>query len=175
VTFSAVIASRRRSNPGAEDAAPGLLRRYAPRNDEGRRRLNSASCLAAALFWIGLLAAPAYAEYRVCNKSKVLLNVAVGYDTGEHFVTQGWWSVTPGSCATPIRGALTSRFVYVYATDIDGADVLKGATSMCVNRQKFEAVGIGDCWRRGLQAVNFAEVDTVSSPVWTTYLGDPAQ
>jgi uncharacterized membrane protein len=145
VTFSAVIASRRRSNPGAEDAAPGLLRRYAPRNDAGRRRLNSASCL------------------------------AVGYDTGEHFVTQGWWSVTPGSCATPIRGALTSRFVYVYATDIDGADVLKGATSMCVNRQKFEAVGIGDCWRRGLQAVNFAEVDTVSSPVWTTYLGDPAQ
>ena len=131
----------------------------------------TATLVAAAL----LFAAPARAEYRVCNKSKVLLNIAVGYDTGEHFVTQGWWSVTPGSCATPIRDALTSRFVYVYATDIDGADVLKGATSMCVNRQKFEAVGIGDCWRRGLQAVNFAEVDTLSSPVWTTYLGEPAQ
>jgi uncharacterized membrane protein len=117
----------------------------------------------------------ARAEYRVCNKTKYVLNVAVGYDTGEHFQTEGWWSVPPGSCATPIRGKLTTRFVYLYATDVDGVDVLKGAVSMCVNRRRFEIFGISDCWRRGLQAVTFAEVDTQSSDSWTTNLGDPAQ
>ena len=80
--------------------------------------------------------------------------------------------MTPGSCATPIKGPLKGRFVYLYATDIDAADVLKGAVSMCIDRGKFKVFGISDCWRRGLQAVNFAEIDTLDSPDWTTFLTD---
>ena len=30
---------------------------------------------------------------------------------------------------------------------------------MCVDRGKFKVFGIADCWRRGLQAVTFAEID----------------
>ena len=116
--------------------------------------------------------APASADLRVCNKTKVLINVSVGANAGADFSTEGWWTVTPGSCATPLKGPLTGRFVYLYATDIDAADVLKGAVSMCVDRGKFKVFGVSDCWRRGLQAVNFTEIDTLGAPDWTTFLTD---
>ena len=100
------------------------------------------------------------------------MNVAVGAIAGDRFATEGWWTVSPGSCATPLRGALKSRFIYLYATDIDGVDVLKGTVSMCVDRGRFKVLGIADCWRRGLQAVAFVEIDTQASPEWTTFLTD---
>ena len=117
-------------------------------------------------------ASPAWADFRVCNETRILINLAVGRNAGEDFVTEGWWTMTPGSCVTPIRGALTGRYVYIYATNIDNADVLKGSVSMCVDRGKFKVYGIQNCWRRGLQAVNFAEIDTLDSRDWTTFLTD---
>ena len=114
----------------------------------------------------------ARADLRVCNKSHVLVNLAVGANDGEDFATEGWWTVTPGSCATPIHGPLKGRFVYLYATDIDAVDLLQGAVSMCIDRGKFRVVGIADCWRRGLQAVNFQEIDTLDASDWTTFLTD---
>ncbi len=119
--------------------------------------------------------APARADFRVCNKTRSLINLAVGRNAGEDFSTEGWWTVTPGSCATPIRGPLTARYVYLYATDIDGADVLKGTVSMCIDRGKFKVFGIDNCWRRGLQAVTFAEIDTLDSSDWTTFLTEPGR
>ena len=129
-------------------------------------------CTFAALVASG---GAAVADLRVCNKTKYLINLAVGYSAGADFATQGWWTVTPGSCATPIRGALTGRYAYLYATDIDSTDILKGAVSMCIDRGRFKIFGIADCWRRGLQAVNFAEIDTLSAPDWTTLLSDPGK
>ena len=138
------------------------------------RRGKSRLALVAALLAFGA-ASTALADFRVCNRTKYLLNVAVGYGAGPEFATEGWWSVTPNSCATPIRGALTGRYVYLYATDIDAADVLVGAVSMCVNHRKFKIYGIADCWRRGLEAVNFQEIDTLSAPDWTVFLNDPGK
>jgi uncharacterized membrane protein len=130
-----------------------------------------------ALLALALVAAPApaRADFRVCNKTRSLINLAIGTNAGDTFVTEGWWTVTPGSCATLVRGPLTGRYVYLYATDIDGADVLKGTVSMCIDRGKFKAYGIENCWRRGMQAVTFAEVDTLDSPDWTTFLTEPGQ
>jgi uncharacterized membrane protein len=122
---------------------------------------------------LAILSTPARADFRVCNKTHALINIAVGTDAGEVFKTEGWWVATPGSCATPIRGPLKSRYVYLYATDIDGVDLLPGATTMCIDRGKFVAYGVDNCWRRGLQAVTFAEIDTLDSSDWTTFLTDP--
>jgi uncharacterized membrane protein len=135
-----------------------------------RTRHDRLAIFAAAflLAWSG----SALAALRVCNNTRYLLNFAVGYTAGADFSTEGWWSVTPNTCATPIKGPLKGRFVYLYATDIDAADVLHGSVSMCIDRRKFQIFGINDCWRRGLQAVNFAEVDTLSSPDWTAFLND---
>jgi uncharacterized membrane protein len=119
--------------------------------------------------------APASADFRVCNETRSLINLAVGTNAGEVFSTEGWWTVTPGSCATLVRGPLTGRYLYLYATDINGADVLSGAVSMCIDRGKFKVFGIENCWRRGLQAVAFAEIDTLDSPDWTTFLTEPGR
>jgi uncharacterized membrane protein len=127
--------------------------------------------LAFALLVIA--AVPALADFRVCNKTHALINIAVGTDAGEAFKTEGWWVATPGSCATPVRGPLKSRFVYLYATDIDGVDLVVGTATMCIDRGKFVAYGADNCWRRGLQAVTFAEIDTLDSTDWTTFLTDP--
>jgi uncharacterized membrane protein len=123
-----------------------------------------------SLAFLASTAHPARADLRVCNLTRILLNLAVGTNVGEDFVTEGWWTVTPGSCSTPIHGPLTGRYVYLYATDIHNADVLKGSVSMCIDRGKFEVYGVQNCWRRGLQAVNFAEIDTLDSRDWTTFL-----
>jgi uncharacterized membrane protein len=114
----------------------------------------------------------AHADFRVCNKMRALINLAVGTNAGDDFSTEGWWVVTPGSCVTPIREPLKGRYIYLYAADINGADVLKGTVSMCIDRAKFKSIGIENCWRRGLQAVTFAEVDTLDSRDWTTFLTD---
>ena len=128
--------------------------------------------------WLLALAAltPAFgaarADMRVCNNTHMLVNYAIGYIAGERFATEGWWTMTPGSCSTPLRGALPGRFVYLYAIDIDAVDVLAGKVSMCVDRGRFKILGVSDCWRRGLQAVNFAEIDTEGAKDWTTFLTD---
>jgi len=119
-----------------------------------------------------LAAGSAKAELRVCNNTHMLLNFAVAVNAGDRFSTEGWWTATPGSCSTPVRGKLPGRFVYLYAIDIDATDVLVGKVSMCVDRGKFKVYGISDCWRRGLQAVNFAEIDTGGSADFTTFIND---
>jgi uncharacterized membrane protein len=146
-----------------------------PGHDDSWCRSRSASLLAGALAALIASSGAALADLHVCNKTKYLINLAVGYSAGADFETQGWWTVTPGACATPIRGGLTGRYAYLYATDIDSTDVLKGSVSMCIDRGRFTIQGIADCWRRGLQAVNFAEVDTLSAPDWTTFLSDPGK
>jgi uncharacterized membrane protein len=128
-----------------------------------------------ALALLAVSQAPARADFRVCNKTRSLINLAIGTNAGDDFATEGWWTVTPGSCATLVRGPLTGRYVYLYATDIDDVDVLKGSVSMCIDRGKFKAYGIENCWRRGLQAVTFAEIDTLDSPDWTTFLTEPGR
>jgi uncharacterized membrane protein len=138
-----------------------------------RRRNGWAARLALALALLVIFSVPARADFRVCNKTHALINIAVGTDAGEAFKTEGWWVATPGSCATPVRGPLKSRFVYLYATDIDGVDLVTGTATMCIDRGKFVAYGAENCWRRGLQAVTFAEIDTLDSGDWTTFLTDP--
>ncbi len=128
-----------------------------------------------ALVLLAAWHAPAVADFRVCNKTRSLINLAVGMNAGDVFATEGWWTVTPGSCATPIHGPLTGRYVYLYATDIAGADVLKGTVSMCIDRGKFKVFGVENCWRRGLEAVTFAEIDTLDAPDWTTFLKEPGR
>jgi uncharacterized membrane protein len=159
-----------RGRDGAKPSfSPGEKVAGASRPDEGLRRKR----LPFAFAFLAIFSIPARADFRVCNKTHALINIAVGTDAGEAFKTEGWWVATPGSCATPVRGPLKSRFVYLYATDIDGVDLVTGTATMCIDRGKFVAYGAENCWRRGLQAVTFAEIDTLDSGDWTTFLTDP--
>jgi uncharacterized membrane protein len=131
--------------------------------------------LGAAAGLVLAASSPAHAELKVCNQTRYLVNVAVGYTTEAAFQTEGWWTVAPSACSTPLKGPLQNRYVYVYAVDIDGSDLMSGSYSMCIKRRKFLIEGVGDCWRRGFATVDFAEVDTLSAPNWTVVLSDKTQ
>jgi len=161
-------------NPACDWFRPGRFSAGSTRSKAALKRPRAVRA-SIALVLLAASHAPASADFRVCNKTRSLINLAVGTIAGDDFSTEGWWTVTPGSCATLVRGPLTGRYLYLYATDINGADVLKGAVSMCVDRGKFKVFGIENCWRRGLQAVTFAEIDTLASPDWTTFLTEPGR
>jgi uncharacterized membrane protein len=128
-----------------------------------------ATGLAAALL-ATLTAAPAAAEFAVCNQSFDVVNVAVGQFIGEDMVTEGWWTIGPNQCANVIREELTARFIYVFAQDVFGKEILAGTTPLCIEPAKFEIRGEADCAQRGFLEVPFVEVDTLRSERWTLFL-----
>lgn len=123
--------------------------------------------LAAALFaWGG----PARAGFAVCNDSFDVLNLAVAYDPGGGFVSEGWWTVAPNRCVTVIRDRIRSRYVYVFATDVFNQALIAGDAPFCVDDARFRIPGTGACWTRGHVAAGFAEVDIGEAEHWTLIL-----
>lgn len=115
-------------------------------------------------------AKPAWSDFKLCNQTLNLLNVAVGSETGETYQTEGWWTVPANGCVTLIKGVLKARFIYVYASDIYGEDILSGFTEMCIDRKQFVIKGTDGCWQRGFEKARFHEVDTKSTADWTMFI-----
>ncbi len=126
--------------------------------------------LLAPVLMLVLSAGDARADLRVCNRTGYLLNVALGSPAAEGFRTEGWWSIAADHCQAVVRGALNSRYLYLYAADIDGRSVVDGDVSMCVERRGFTIDGTAECWRRGFEAAGFVEVDTLDFDSWTVFL-----
>jgi uncharacterized membrane protein len=119
---------------------------------------------------------PAHAQFRVCNQTLNLFNIAVGAEFNGEFRTEGWWTVPANNCASPIKEDLHDlkiRFVYVYAMSMAGEDMLKGDWDMCIKPEKFvykkPPSGDWDCWVKGYQQVRFVEVDTGNAKAWTVF------
>ncbi len=117
-----------------------------------------------------LHAGQARAEFKVCNQSFDVVNLALGQPAGRSFRTEGWWRVAPNQCATLIRGALPARFLYVFASDVFGKSVLPGAVQMCVAPRRFRIDGESDCLLRGYIEARFIEVDTGDAEDWTLFI-----
>lgn len=120
--------------------------------------------------FLTLSAAPAAAEFAVCNQSFDVVNVAIGQYERNEFVTRGWWTVGPNQCANVIKEKLDARYVYVFAQDVFGNAILNGGTNMCVGPKRFEIQGEKDCAVRGFIEVPYVEVDTQRTERWTLFL-----
>jgi uncharacterized membrane protein len=120
---------------------------------------------------------PALAEFKVCNQTLNLYNLALGFGGTGEFHTEGWWTLPANACVTPIKDRLKSRYIYVYATDIYGNEALSGEWNMCVSGKKFViARPPGDawnCWVRGYQQAGFKEIDTGNSQNWMVFIREP--
>jgi uncharacterized membrane protein len=132
---------------------------------------------------IGLIAAAlmadaggSLAQLRVCNQTLDLYNLSIGYDDAGKFETEGWWAIPANSCLSPIKRALQSRYIYLYAANIYGEPVLSGNSVMCVGTGKFtirrNPNQPWNCWLRGYKEAKFVEIDTGNSTEWTTFLRD---
>ena len=120
--------------------------------------------------WAGLAATAAQAEFAVCNQSFDVVNLAVGQYENGLFVSRGWWTVGPNQCANVIRDELTARYVYVFAQDVFGNEILSGTVPLCIATERFEIIGEGNCLPRGYIEARFVEVDTLRTERWTLYL-----
>ena len=123
-------------------------------------------CKAFLLLW----AMPAQAEFAVCNQSFDVVNVAVGQYETDIFVTRGWWTIGPNQCANVIREVLQSRYIYVFAKDVFGKEILSGTKKMCVGTRLFEISEQDDCLVQGHLDALFLEVDTLQTERWTLFL-----
>jgi len=140
----------------------------------GRRALLTAGAIGG--FWLAQ-AAPARAEFEVCNQTLDALNLAIAQANPDGvFVTQGWWIIGANHCANVIREELANQYIYVYATDVFGQPILPAdvqGSDMCVGVKGFEISGTDSCWTRGYMKVRFMEVDTKQQVRWTLYLKEP--
>ncbi len=132
-------------------------------------RLISAGCLV-------ILFSPTQsaAQFAVCNQTLNVLNIAVGRYAYENFTTSGWWTVGPNRCANVIDRVLDVRYVYVFAQDVFGKEIMRGATPMCIDTKRFDIVGEEDCLLRGYLEARFHEVDTFKSERWTLFIYPPS-
>lgn len=126
----------------------------------------------------------AQAEFKVCNQTLNLYNVAIGiekpnlaigHDNKPIFYTEGWWTVPANACVSLVKEDLISRYVYLYATNIYGDDSLSGGRKLCIGSKKFLIAhpppeALWKCWERGYQKVGFKEVDTGSASSWTIFI-----
>ncbi|MGG7516667.1 DUF1036 domain-containing protein [Allorhizobium undicola] len=117
-------------------------------------------------------AAPARAEFRVCNNTQNLVGVAIGYRADAGWVSEGWWQVPASTCATLIEGELQSRYYYLYAEDAARGGRWTGNVNMCVAENEFKIVGVEDCFKRGYQQMGFKEYDTGRQASWMVQLSD---
>lgn len=124
----------------------------------------------AILLFLVLSAGRAEAQFAVCNESLDVVNVAVGLEAGNDFETQGWWTVATNQCVDVVKEKLTSRFVYVFATDVFRHPLMEGAIEMCVAERGFSIKGTKDCWQRGQISAKFIEVDTKAVERWTLFI-----
>jgi uncharacterized membrane protein len=132
--------------------------------------------LLAALTLTLVAAEPALARYRVCNHSSQRVDVAFGYPHG-HFgwTSEGWWTIQPGHCRTIMRGPLTNRYYYLYATGSRGsvwqAPSGQEGGFFCTQQDRFVfhnrnhiRNGVLNCAASNLQTKQFLKVDTGGAP-----------
>jgi len=101
---------------------------------------------------------PADSDLRICNRTDVKRHVAIGYSKDDQWVSEGWWNLEPGQCATPVEGALEQRYYYYRAEDPD--EQFDGGYTFCTVDDAFTIIGDEDCEARGYETHDFREIDT---------------
>jgi uncharacterized membrane protein len=126
--------------------------------------------LVLALGALLLCAAPAAADFRLCNNTPSRVGIALGYKDADGWTTEGWWNVASRSCETLLRGTLVARYYYIYALDYDRGGEWSGQAFMCSRDKEFTIKGTENCLARGFDRTGFFEVDTGEQRAWTVQL-----
>jgi uncharacterized membrane protein len=117
----------------------------------------------------------ANADFRMCNDTKSLIGIALGFRNEEKWITEGWWQIPSETCSSLIEGNLSSRFFYIYAEDADHGGQWRGDIFMCTDDREFRITGIQECFTRGYQKTGFFEVDTGDKGSWMVRLTESGQ
>ncbi len=132
------------------------------------------SIFLASFSMIGLTT-PAHADFKVCNDTKSLTGVAIGYRNNSDWIMEGWWRIPSGVCASVIEGDLSSRYFYLYAEDAETGGQWRGPVYMCTSSKEFKIEGLKDCFARGYERTGFFEIDTGNQANWQVRLTESNQ
>ena len=144
------------------------------RASRARRLLPAARVLGLAAAAL-LVPGDALADLKLCNTTSSRIGVAIGYQDGKGWTTEGWWNISAQTCETLLKGTLSSRFYYVFAVDYDRGGEWAGSNAMCTADKSFTIRGTQDCQRRGYKRNGFFEVDTNEAKDWTIRLSEPGE
>jgi uncharacterized membrane protein len=100
-------------------------------------------------------APPAHADFRVCNNTAGRIGLAIGYNDGRGWVTEGWFNLRPNRCDTVFKGDLGASFYYVYAVDYDHGGEWGGKSYKCTREREFTIRGSGNCLARVYDRTGF--------------------
>lgn len=126
--------------------------------------------LLGAVMLLGMAAAPAKADLKLCNNTASRVGVAIGYKDKEGWATEGWWTAEPQKCLVLLKGNLIAKYYYVYAVDYEKGGSWGGKSMMCIRDKIFTIRGFDKCQERGFNKVGFFEVDTGEETDWTISL-----
>lgn len=138
-------------------------------------RVFSAAALTAATLLTASTAADA--GFRVCNRSSnATIDVAYGHKTrSDEWLSEGWWTVSRGHCATLIGGSLRQRYYYVYGQSggrVWEAGKGQEGAEFCTKHGKFTLPGDMNCARAGYDTHRFDQIDTENYDDYTYNLRD---
>lgn len=131
-----------------------------------------------SIFFIGsttLFAQAAKADFRVCNDTKSLVGVSLGYAVDKKWTTEGWWQIPGETCSSLLEGELNSQFYYIYAEDADRGGQWRGEVFMCTADEEFKIDGVQECFSRGFQKTGFFEINTNNRDSWMVRLTEDGQ
>ena len=101
----------------------------------------------------------AQAALDVCNDTAASHNVAIGYESEQGWISEGWWQVPADGCARVVSGDLPRRFYYL-RVETEGWGFLDDKLGFCVDDKAFAIVDDDNCARRGYRQEEFARIDT---------------
>jgi len=114
--------------------------------------------LVFACFVLAVAAPAADAALRICNPHEDLRTVALGYRDGPAWVSEGWWNIAAGDCATVLGGDLSSRY-YHYFENRPGFKGDTASRDLCVQLDKFSVRDQADCDASVHTDVRFKRID----------------
>lgn len=136
---------------------------------------------AAGLAALVLLASamPAAAETRLCNRTSVIVEAAVGVIAGEAAATRGWYRLDPGQCRPILQSAEAPGRLFVHTRPYDRSRPVSPGqpeqTALCVSESDFLLSGAQTCRQAADRLAPFAEIrPTVAEGVAIAFLSEEA-
>lgn len=118
-----------------------------------------------------LCAAPlaAQAELTVCNETDAPVSIAIGYNEGGTWTSEGWWNISPGACSVVVAGDLTKPYYY-WRAEAARYDWEESRYMFCTSEEVFTIRGDTDCEARGYAEEAFNEIALEGATSYTLTL-----